>query len=115
MLRRRCALTLLIAPFAFSQNPPDSKATPPRVSNKKRSEPEYSEQARRDHISGTVELKATVGADGHVRDIEVVRGLGHGLDENAIKAVRTWEFEPATKDGVPTEGTVPINCEFHTL
>ena len=115
MTGRICGLIFLLAIFAFSQNVYNPKMVAARISNEKRIEPSYSEQARRDHISGTVKLRVIVGPDGHVRDIEVIRGLGFGLDENAVKAVRTWEFEPATRDGIPVEEAVPVDCQFHTL
>lgn len=91
------------------------KVTPPKLSNKRRVEPEYSEEARREHVSGLVRLSVVVDVDGRVRNITIIRGLGYGLDENAAKAVRTWEFTPAMKDGVPVEATVPVECTFRTL
>jgi TonB family protein len=111
---RRSALILLFTQFAFPQNEPDSKVTPPRLARGDRTALDYSEEARLKHISGIVKLKVTVDTEGHVKDIEVVRSVGYGLDENAVKAVRTWKFEPATKDGKPIEWRVPIDCEFHT-
>jgi TonB family protein len=59
-------------------------------------------------------LSVIVDVDGHVRNIKVIRGLGYGLDENAVKAVRTWEFIPAMKDGIAVEATVPVECNFRT-
>jgi TonB family protein len=41
----------------------------------------------------------------------VQKSLGHGLDEAAIKAVRSWRFKPAMKDGRPV--TVQINIEIN--
>jgi TonB family protein len=109
---RSCALFALAATVMIAQSASDPKVTPPRLSNKKRVEPQCSENAIRDHISGLVKLRAVVGIDGHVRGVEVVRSLGYGLDENAVDAVRTWEFQPALKNGEPVEATVPIECEF---
>jgi periplasmic protein TonB len=63
--------------------------------------PEYSEKARKQKINGVVVLAMTVTAEGNVRDIKVIKSLDPGLDKQAIAAVRTWKFEPATKDGKP--------------
>ncbi len=109
---RRCALILLLTSFAFPQTASNSKVIPPRIARHGTTALDYSEEARLNHISGIVKLKVTVDIDGHVKDIEVVHSVGYGLDENAVKAVRTWKFEPATKNGQPIEGTVPIDCEF---
>jgi TonB family protein len=38
-------------------------------------------------------------AEGKVRDVKVIKSLDPGLDKQALAAVRTWKFEPATKDG----------------
>jgi TonB family protein len=106
------ALVLLIAALAIGQSQPESKVTPPRVKGN-RAPLNYSEEARREHISGKVELKVLVGTDGHVRDVEVTHSVGYGLDEEAAKTVRTWEFEPGKKDGSPVEASITIECDFH--
>jgi len=61
--------------------------------------PEYSEAARKSKLMGRVTLGLVVDTDGKVRSVWVVRPLGGGLDENAIDAVKRWNFTPATKDG----------------
>jgi Gram-negative bacterial TonB protein C-terminal len=38
---------------------------------------------------------------GHVRDVKIVTPVGLGLDEEGIKVVNKWRFEPGQKDGVP--------------
>jgi TonB family protein len=53
-----------------------------------------------------------VGADGRVRDVRVARGLGLGLDEKAIVAVKQWKFEPARKDNQPVPVQVSIEVNF---
>jgi TonB family protein len=107
-----CALVLLLAPLAFPQAASGSKVIPPRVARHGTTPLDYSEEARLNHIGGIVKLKVTVDTEGHVKDIEVVRAVGYGLDENAVKAVRTWKFEPATQNGKPMEGAISIDCEF---
>lgn len=59
----------------------------------------YTEEARRNNISGQVVLRVLFGATGQVNNIGVVRGLPFGLTERAIAAARQIEFEPAELDG----------------
>jgi TonB family protein len=75
--------------------------------------PEYSEEARRDHVEGVVKLGMVVTSEGNVTLIHVLRSLGHGLDEKAIEAVRQWKFKPATKDGSPVSVVIAIETSFH--
>jgi len=58
-------------------------------------DPLYSDEARKSKVQGSVILSVLVGADGRAKDIRVISGLGVGLDENAAKAVRSWQFIPA--------------------
>ncbi len=57
-------------------------------------DPEYTEEARVAELEGTVVLSGVIGEDGFAHDLEVLRPLGLGLDENAIEAVRQWHFSP---------------------
>lgn len=73
-------------------------------------EPSYPERARGAGIEGTVELDVTIGPDGTVTNVEVVRGLPFGVSEAAAEAVRRWKYRPARgKDGpVASRKTVRI-------
>jgi len=78
--------------------------------------PEYTEEARKNRTEGTVILSATIRRDGTVDNIKVVRGLGHGLDEAAIRTVGTrWRFRPATQDGAPVDYPATIEVRFALL
>jgi TonB family protein len=85
--------------------------TPPRATYQP--EPEYSDQARKKKFQGTCLLELVIGADGKPRDVRVIRHLGMGLDEIAVKTVKNWEFEPARKDGQPIAVKVGIEVSFH--
>jgi TonB family protein len=74
-------------------------------------DPEYSEQARHARYQGTVVLWLVVDANGEPQNIKVQRSLGMGLDEEAVKAVRQWRFQPSMKDGQPV--AVMINVEIN--
>jgi len=75
-------------------------------------EPEFSEEARREHYQGLVSLLIVVGVDGRAHDIRPLRSLGMGLDEKAIEAVRTWRFEPGKKDGRPVPVEIEVDVDF---
>jgi len=79
---------------------------PPKLLYKE--EPHYSEEARRAGIEGTVYLTAIVEKDGRAHDIRIQRGLGLGLNRNAIRAVREWRFRPGMRDGE----YVRVRCNF---
>lgn len=64
-----------------------------------RLKPAYTEQADLAGIMATVELEAVFGADGKVREVEVARWAGFGLDESAVDTVRQLSFKPARRDG----------------
>jgi len=76
-------------------------------------DPEYTEQARKKKIQGTVVVKLTVTVDGTTRDIKVVNGVGYGLDEKAVETVSRWKFSPALKDGQPIEKEITVEVAFH--
>ena len=74
---------------------------------------DYSDEAMKVKIQGVVELLAVVTLDGRVTDVQVVKGLGYGLDENAIKAARTWRLRPALgPDGKPAAVREIIEMTF---
>ncbi len=75
-------------------------------------DPEYTEAARQAKIQGTCILWLIVDAEGHPRDIRVVRGLGYGLDAKALETVQQWRFEPARKDGQPVNVQVSVEVGF---
>jgi periplasmic protein TonB len=74
--------------------------------------PDYTEDARRRGLSGDVVLEIVVKSDGRVGAVRIVQGLGAGLDERAVAAVRQWRFSPATRHGVPVDVIVEVAMEF---
>jgi periplasmic protein TonB len=75
--------------------------------------PEYNEEARLAHVTGTVVIEIVVTSKGDVTLMHVSKALGHGLDENALDAIRTWKFKPGTKDGKPVSTVVAIEVPFN--
>lgn len=86
---------------------------PPSILTK--SEPEYTEEARLAKYQGTAVLSVVIGADGIPRNIRILRGLGLGLDDNAVAAVSTWRFQPGTKSGAPVPVIATIEVNFRLL
>jgi TonB family protein len=82
----------------------------PRINQK--IEPQYSEEARRAALGGTVRLKCVIGGDGKPRDFTILQSLGMGLDENAILAASGWVFQPGAKDGKPVNVYATLEVNF---
>jgi TonB family protein len=78
-------------------------------------EPQYSEEARSAKYQGTVLLRIVVDVDGKAKDIDVVNGLGLGLDEQAVVAVQRWKFKPGEKDGLPVPVLANIEINFKLM
>jgi TonB family protein len=74
--------------------------------------PVYTQEARTLRIEGEVLLEVVLEASGNLRVVRVVHGLGHGLDDNAVKAAEQIHFKPATRDGQPTDSTVVLHIIF---
>ena len=78
--------------------------------------PEYTEEGRKAKVMGVVVLEAIIRKDGTVDSFKVVRGLGYGLDESAVKTVSTkWRFRPATRNGSPVDFRAIIEVTFSIL
>ncbi len=89
---------------------PGSGITPPQLLREVK--PIYTDEARRRGIEGEVVLEVVVRSDGTVGSTRVLRGLGAGLDQSAITAVRQWRFAPARRHGTPVDVIVEIGVEF---
>lgn len=92
------------------QDAAGNKITPPRLISQ--TTPHYTSEARQAKISGIVYLKIVVSEKGEVTDAKVTKGLGYGLDENAVKAVKSWKFEPARRNGAPVATAVMVEVKF---
>jgi protein TonB len=76
-----------------------------------RVEPIYPYIAKTAHVSGTVELTAVVGVDGHIRELKVLSGSPL-LIQAAIDAVRQWVYAPPILNGERVEVVAPITVKF---
>ena len=78
-------------------------------------EPYYTDAAKKANVSGIITLSGVVRQNGVIGNVEVVSGLGYGLDEVAINTITTkWRFQPATCNDMPINyrGTIEIELEF---
>ncbi len=89
-----------------------AKTTPPVLIS--HSQPEYTSEARQLKIQGDVVLRVTITATGQMVVHNVIHGLGHGLDEAAMRSAPTYKFQPATRNGQPVEYTTNIIIKFQT-
>jgi len=77
---------------------------------------EFSDEARRANVQGTVLIQLIVDANGLPVNPHIIRSLGYGLDEQALRAVRKYRFKPAYRDGgttVPVVINVEVNFRFY--
>jgi TonB family protein len=78
----------------------------------KQVKPQYTTAAREAKVSGIVQLECVVETTGSVGDVKVTRSLDEGLDQEAIKAVKQWRFEPGAKDGKPVPVLITLEMTF---
>ncbi len=76
-------------------------------------EPQYTEEARRNQITGTVVLRVIFSRSGEVTNIRAIHSLPLGLTEKAIAAARQIRFLPATKDGHPVSVYMQLEYNFN--
>jgi TonB family protein len=80
-----------------------------------KTQPDYTEEARKAKYQGTVLLYIEVDPSGKATNIRVQRSLGLGLDEKAIEAVKQWKFKPGYRDGNPVPVSATIEVNFRLL
>ena len=75
---------------------------------------QYTPEAIRAKIQGTVTMTVVVRTDGTPSDIEITQSLDaeHGLDKQAVAALSQWRFEPGRKDGKPVPVRVTVEMQF---
>jgi TonB family protein len=107
--------------FGASQSADPSQSAPKHVQAAPRIKPAeilskpvpaYTEEARKLHVEGEVLLEVVFEGSGSIRVVRVVHGLGHGLDESAIKAAQQIRFTPAQKDGQPVDFSGVLHIVF---
>ena len=96
---------------------PDQVYPPSQVNERARvlskPEPQYTEEARRSGITGTVILRVVFARTGEVTNIRALQSLGGGLTEKAIGAARQIRFVPARKNGQPVSMYMQLEYNFN--
>jgi TonB family protein len=90
-----------------------SQVAAPRIQSKV--EPQYSEDARKHKLQGSILVSLVIDATGAPTEIAILRPLGMGLDEKAIEAISQWRFTPGQKNGAPVPVVSQIEMTFHLL
>ena len=89
---------------------PVVKTLPAEITFKPR--PVYTDEGRQLKIEGEVLLDVVFSASGQIRVVKVVHGLGHGLDESAVRAAEKIQFKPAQVDGHPADFEAVLHIVF---
>src|SRR5215471_4699136 len=84
--------------------------TTPNITDKPR--PEYTAEGRSLKIEGDVVIDLVFLANGSIQINRVVNGLGHGLDESAVRAAQQIKFKPAKREGEPVDFPARVRIEF---
>ncbi len=74
--------------------------------------PVYPELARRARLAGIVILEATIDTEGNVVNLQILRGLGLGLDDAAVSAVSQWKYTPTFYNGRPVDILLTVTVQF---
>ena len=106
------AILIVAAPQSDTVYKPGNGVSLPRVT--KEVKPDYTNEAKEKRIAGVVMMNVVVLADGTVGDVTVTRSLDsvYGLDANAVKAMKQWQFKPGTKDEKPVAVVVSVTMSF---
>jgi TonB family protein len=84
--------------------------TPPEILDKPK--PEYTTEGRNLKIEGDVRVSVVFLANGTIQVNRVVSGLGHGLDEAAVRAAQQIKFKPAKREGQPVDYPADLRIQF---
>ena len=84
--------------------------TSPQILDKPR--PEYTAEGRSMRIEGDVVIDLVFLANGSIQINKVASGLGHGLDESAVRAAQQIKFKPAKREGEPVDFPARVRIEF---
>jgi TonB family protein len=108
----QAGFTQTAAPIAAPKTHTDDKANVKPVEILYKPRPAYTEEARQLHVEGEVLVQVMFSASGQLQVQRVVKGLGHGLDESALRAAQQIRFRPAQRDGSPYDSAALVHIVF---
>jgi TonB family protein len=113
--QKKALATSGFANQTVADNTPKQKAvesgtTPVDITEKPK--PVYTEEGRNLKLEGDVALDVVFLANGTVQVTKVVSGLGHGLDEAAVRAAQQIKFKPAKRDNENVDFPARIRIQF---
>jgi TonB family protein len=76
-------------------------------------EPQYTQAARPAGLTGKVVMQVVIKKDGTVDIVRIVQGLGLGLTDSAIDAIKQWKFIPGHKDGQAVDVALNLEVNFN--
>ena len=74
--------------------------------------PYYTKEAKKAKVKGVLLVEGVVALDGRITNLRVLKALGYGLDESALKTMKTWQCNPAIPNGEPVPALVPFKIDF---
>ena len=79
----------------------------------RRINPDYPSAAKKDGISGWVDLEVTVSTQGVVENVSVIRATPPDMfDKSAVAAVKKWKYDPRFVDGLPSQAHLKVHLDF---
>jgi TonB family protein len=108
----QAGFTQVSAPVAGPKVRAEEKANGKPVEILYKPRPAYTEEARQLHVEGEVLVEVMFAASGQLHVQRVVKGLGHGLDESAMRAAQQIRFRPAQRDGSPYDTAALVHIVF---
>jgi TonB family protein len=104
-----CLIPFLIGNLTMTQG----NAMGPAVLS--RTDPKYSEEARKAGVETMVLATLVVREDGTPTKIRIARGAGFGLDEKAVEAIEAWHFKPSMRGNLPVPMFATVEVNFRLL
>lgn len=102
-----------IHPKTRTRPPSNESNAPVEITFKPK--PDYTDEGRKQKVNGEVRLEVMFKSDGRVHVLRVLQGLGHGLDEQAVKAAEQIKFKPALHEGQPIDSMALVHIIFELI
>jgi TonB family protein len=110
-----CAVVFLSTAVGAQERPKPFRSGDPGITAPvatKQVHATYTREALEARIEGTVGMDAVVLEDGSVGDVTITKSLDEGLDREAVKAMKQWQFKPGTKNDKPVAVVVSVTMSF---